>query len=36
LPADLRDEVSTILTGGCRMAQEAVGFKALRGFQDVL
>lgn len=36
LPADLRDEVSTMLTDGYRMAQEAVGFKALRGFQDVL
>jgi hypothetical protein len=36
LPADLRDEVAAMLAGGCRMAQEAVGFKALRGTADLL
>lgn len=36
LPADLRDEVATMLAGGCRMAQEAVGSKALRDRPDVL
>jgi hypothetical protein len=36
LPADLRDEVAAMLAGGRRMAQEAVGSKALLGRQDVL
>lgn len=36
LPADLRDEVAAMLAGGRRMAQEAVGFKAIRDRPDVL
>ena len=36
LPADLRDEVAAMLAGGRRMAQEAVGFKALLDSLDVL
>jgi hypothetical protein len=36
LPADLRDEVATMLAGGRRLAQEAVGFKALRDRPDLL
>lgn len=36
LPADLREEVATMLTGGWRMAQEAVGLKVLRNRPEIL